>query len=106
MTLRRGLNEAGICCHIPSYKGMLTPAHKECRLGFALEHLPHDENYWRNIIFTDEKVFQSVAAPARQCWWRPNTRYQENHIHHRAMSGSVAVSFWGWMLGYGPGDLV
>ncbi|XP_064120803.1 uncharacterized protein LOC135225396 [Macrobrachium nipponense] len=29
MTLRRRLHEAGIHCHIPAYKGWLTPAHKE-----------------------------------------------------------------------------
>ncbi|XP_064116690.1 uncharacterized protein LOC135222533 [Macrobrachium nipponense] len=106
MTLRCRLHEARIHSHIPAYKGWLTPAHKKCRLGFALKHLPHEENYWRIVIFTDGKVFQSVAARVRHCWRRPNTYYQENHIHHRAMSGRVAVSFWGWMWAYGPGELV
>ncbi|XP_068203840.1 uncharacterized protein [Palaemon carinicauda] len=57
--LNHSINWASATPHTMSVeKGMLIRAHKECRPGFALEHLPHDENCWRNIIFTDEKVFQ------------------------------------------------
>lgn len=106
MTTRRRLHEAGINCYIPAHKGWLTPTNKESRLGFALEHLPHTEEYWRSVIYTDETVFRSVGAEVRQCWRPPNTRYHEKNIQHRAVSGRVSVPFWGWMWAYGPGELV
>src|SRR3978361_1509899 len=40
-------------------KPFLTQANKEGRCGFALQYLVEEDNFWENVIFTDEKVFQS-----------------------------------------------
>ena len=78
----------------------------ECRLGFALQYLPMDHQFWENIIFTDEKYFTSVESRARHCWRRDNSRYEDKNIKKRARSGRVGVNFWGWMWAQYPGELV
>ena len=56
-TVRNRLSTAGINHHIPATKSSLTQTHKDTRLGFALQYLPEDIDFWRKVIFTDEKTF-------------------------------------------------
>ncbi|KAK4328864.1 hypothetical protein Pmani_000754 [Petrolisthes manimaculis] len=105
-TTRRRLHEGGIHCFVPAVKETLSPANKEARLEFALQYLPMEPEFWETTIFTDEKVFTSVESPARQCWRPKNTRYQPENICNIKRSGRKSTSFWGWMWGYGPGELV
>lgn len=65
-----------------------------------------DLEFWRSVIFTDEKCFSSVSAFGRQCWRVRNTRFARRNIHERTWSGRVSVSFHGWMWWGGPGELV
>jgi hypothetical protein len=39
----------------------LTPRHKETRVAFALEYMLRENDFWENVIFSDEKVFQSAS---------------------------------------------
>lgn len=105
-TCRRRLHKSGIHCYVPAKKQKLTQGHREARLGFALEYLPVDFNFWKNVIFTDEKSFSSVSEGARHCWRPVNTRYMEKNIEEIATSGRITVNMWGWMWAYGPGELV
>ncbi|KAK4327483.1 hypothetical protein Pmani_002039 [Petrolisthes manimaculis] len=98
--------DAYIHCFVPAVKESLSSANKETRLGFALQFLPMEPEFWETTIFTDEKVFPSVESPARQCWGPKNTRYQPENICNIKRSGRKSTLFWGWMWGYGPGELV
>lgn len=55
-TVRRTLHLNSIHAFVPAAREKLTQTHKESRLGFALEYLPYDEEFWKSVIFTDEKV--------------------------------------------------
>ncbi|KAK3892484.1 hypothetical protein Pcinc_003716 [Petrolisthes cinctipes] len=104
-TIRRRLKENKINCYVPA-KETLSQQHREVRLGFALQYLAVDPDFWKNVIFTDEKCFSSVEAGARICWRHVNTRYTPKHIQERSRSGRITANLWGWMWAYGPGELV
>lgn len=105
-TTRRRLKEADLRCYTPAQKEALTDIQKATRMGFALEHLSKDEDFWRTCIFTDEKVFSTVEAGQRHCWRQKNTRYEAENIAEKRTCGRRTVSFWGWMWAEGPGELV
>lgn len=105
-TTRRRLKEGGLHCYTPAKKEPLSQGHKETRLGFALEYLVKDLEFWQTCIFTDEKVFSSVETGQRHCWRPENTRYESENIAPKRMCGRKTVSFWGWMWAHGPGELV
>jgi hypothetical protein len=58
-TSRRRLRNSELRNHAAARKTRLTPRHKEARVGFALEHLAKDNAFWSQVVFSDEKVFQS-----------------------------------------------
>ena len=105
-TTRRRLRENNIGCCIPAVKQELSPTVREDRLGFALQYFIEDNTYWHNVIFTDEKCFSSVKAGDRICWRVRNTRYNEEHVVEKAVSGRISTSLWGWMWAFGPGELI
>lgn len=106
VTTRRRLREAGLNCHVPAVKEVLSEQNKAARLRFAQNNIRHGLDFWRKVIFTDEKCFSSVSKNGRHCWRLRNTRYEAKHINERARSGRVTVSFHGWMWAGGPGELV
>ncbi|KAK3884368.1 hypothetical protein Pcinc_011379 [Petrolisthes cinctipes] len=53
-TTRRRLPENSINCHVPACKEVLNDNHRETRLGFALQYLGEDVNFWNHVIFIDE----------------------------------------------------
>ena len=105
-TTRRHIKEGGIDCYVPAVKETLTEVNREGRLRFAQENIHHGIDFWRKVIFTDEKSFSSVASPGRVCWRPRNTRYKREHICEKTRSGRVSVSVHGWMWYGGPGELV
>ncbi|KAK3878830.1 hypothetical protein Pcinc_016638 [Petrolisthes cinctipes] len=105
-TTRRRLRENSINCHVPACKEVLNDNHRETRLGFALQYLGEDVNFWNHVIFSDESYFTSVEVKARHCWRQKGTRYDAENIQERAVSGRVRRNYLGWMWAYGPGELV
>nr|XP_027228746.1 uncharacterized protein LOC113820603 [Penaeus vannamei] len=79
-TTRRRLREHAISCHVPAVKEEPKEWHRDTRLGFALQHLVDDIDYWRNVIYSDESHFTSVEARARHVWRRIGTRYEACNI--------------------------
>lgn len=106
VTTRRRLVEYGLQCYVPAVKETLTEVNKAARLTFAQENIHHGLDFWRKVIFSDEKCFTSVSARGRQCWRMKNTRFQAKNIFERTRSGRVTVSLHGWMWYGGPGELV
>ncbi|KAJ3661684.1 hypothetical protein Zmor_006071 [Zophobas morio] len=56
---QRRLKQSGLRNQIAAKKMLLTPRHREARVGFALEYLARDQAFWNRVVFSDEKVFQS-----------------------------------------------
>ena len=42
---------------VAAKKPFLNDLNKEQRMGFALEYLPRDMDFWEKVVFTDEKIF-------------------------------------------------
>lgn len=105
-TVRNRLQEGNKGCYVPAVKECLNTHHKEARLGFALEYIQKDPEFWNTVIFTDETVLSTVEATARHCWREKGTRYLPENIVERKTSGRKTASFWGWMWAQGPGELV
>ena len=65
----------------------------------------HDEAYWQNVIFTDEKTFSSAAHGALHCWRLRGARFQEEDLILTYNSGCITKDVWGWMSHRGVGEL-
>lgn len=106
-TTRRHINEAGLKCSVTAQKEKLTQANREMRLAFAERYTQDifDQQFWKTVIWTDEKSFSTTAACRRVCWRPPNTRYEAQNIQEVSRSGRCSLSFHGWMWYGGLGDL-
>jgi hypothetical protein len=58
-------------CHPADRKIGLKQRHKEARVGFSLEHYALNDEFWDNVVFTDEKIFRS-RRNGRILIYRPN----------------------------------
>lgn len=56
-TIYRRLKKHGIRARVMARKDFLTPAQKELRLAFATEYGDKNEEWWKSVIFSDEKSF-------------------------------------------------
>lgn len=84
-------------------KYQLTEEKKQGRLIFALNHLLNDADFWRNVIFSDEKIFQSHNDGGIRVYRPPRSRFNENYIAPNDRSGRFSVNVWAWMSMEGLG---
>lgn len=102
-TIQRRLREAEVQHFAATEKGRLTKCNREHRLGFALEYLPFTPDFWRTVIFSEEKTFtlvkRSSDSPLKSSFdcSANSSRKTDN--------GKVTITLWGWMWAYGPGEL-
>jgi hypothetical protein len=54
---RDRLRDAGIYGRRPTKKNNLTDVRKAQRLRFAREHIHYTNEFWRKMIWSDEKTF-------------------------------------------------
>lgn len=101
-TVRRVWNEVGIHHGIAVKKPALTSAHREERVGYALENLTRD---WSNVIFSDEKTFQTDRHQRTHVYRPVNSRFDERYTQPNKRSGRVSDGIWGWISRDGPGEL-
>lgn len=73
-TVRKRLHEAGVHHRIPARKEKLTDRQREGRLQFALQHRDKEEEFWKRVVWTDEKTFNSTNHGRIHCWRRNDTR--------------------------------
>lgn len=104
-TVRRRLKEGNLKHRRPAKKIDMTEAHKEARVGFAMEFYNFD--WERNtVIFVDEKTFKSDKDGRKILWRRDKERYEQCNVLPNKLSGRLSLGFWGWMDREGPGELV
>ncbi|KMQ81946.1 paired box protein and transposase domain containing protein, partial [Lasius niger] len=103
-TVRNRLKDAGFKSRVPAKKPFLRPDHYTARLQYALNHLHWDEYRWRNVIFSDEKIFCSYGnGPPRI--WRPteSDRFDERYISNiQGKSKRFTIPVWGCISFDGP----
>ncbi|KAG4078916.1 hypothetical protein HA402_005576 [Bradysia odoriphaga] len=102
-TIRRVWSDIGINHGIAARKPKLTEAQKEARMGYALENLTRD---WNNVLFSDEKTYQTDRHQKLHVCRPKNSRFNERYIQKSQRSGRISAGFWGWIGRDGPGELV
>ncbi|KAJ8911733.1 hypothetical protein NQ315_003633 [Exocentrus adspersus] len=74
------------------------------RVQFANEFLIHGEEFWNNVVFSDEKTFQSCNSGRLRVYRPRNTRFEENYtLTSTNNSGRFSVNVWAWISVNGPG---
>lgn len=84
-------------------KIFLTDEHKRRRVQFANEMLNHGEDFWNNVVFSDEKTFQSCNNGRLRVYRPRNTRFEEKYTMRTNNSGRFSVNVWAWISIQGPG---
>lgn len=96
-------DDKGIEHGIAVKKPKLTEAQKEARLGYALENLNRD---WSNVIFSDEKTYQTDRYQKLHVYRPKNSRFDPKYIQESQRSGRISAGYWAWICKDGPGELV
>jgi hypothetical protein len=66
-----------------------------------------DMDFWKRVVFADEKTFSSSTLSRHPlCWREAGTRFSEENVLATSHSGRITAAFWGWISYYGPGELV
>lgn len=102
-TARERVRLSELRCHPAVKKPFLTEANKEQRVGFALEFYLEPAIFWENVIFTDEKIFQSCYNGRIRVYRPPRTRFEEKYTQKDRSSGRFSVNVWGWISAQGLG---
>lgn len=94
--------DTGIYHGVAARKSNLTPAHCQARLNFAVANLHRD---WSNVIFSDEKTFQTDRHQKMHVYRPRNSRYDQRYIQPNQRSGRLTAGIWGWISSDGPGEM-
>jgi hypothetical protein len=84
----------------------LTEKNKAGRIRFAQEYINQDNNIWNNVVFSDEKTFQSSHNGRNRVYRPPGSRYYEQYVKNYDRSGRFSLNIWGWISSRGPGVCV
>lgn len=101
-TIRKVWNDAGLDHHIAAKKPALTPQQCQNRLIYAHAN---QHRHWSNVIFSDEKTYQSDRHQKTHLYRPHNTRYDDQYIQPTRRSGRISAGIWGWISRAGPGEM-
>ncbi|GFT28772.1 transposable element Tc1 transposase [Trichonephila clavipes] len=75
-TVRKVLRKAGYNGRVARKKPLIGKRNRVKRLKFAKEHILKPQQFWNEVIFSDEPKFNIFGSDGRRMVWRkPNTSY-------------------------------
>ncbi|GFX25987.1 transposable element Tcb1 transposase [Trichonephila clavipes] len=78
-TVRRVLRKAGYNGRVARKKPLIGKKNRVKRLKFAKEHILKPQQFWNEVIFSDESKFNIFGSDGRRMVWRkPNTSHHPN----------------------------
>lgn len=106
-TIRRRLHEQQLFARVAIKKPFLTAQHQAKRLEFALTHRNWTPEQWKQVIWTDESIFE-IGKNFRQVlvWRTAYERYDNNCLTPTFKSGRTSVMIWGAFAGSQQSELV
>lgn len=104
-TARRRIRQSGVASFAAAKKTRLTEANKIRRMEWANDLNNRDQEFWENVIFSDEKVFQSSNNGKLRVYRPRGHRFNEEYIQPTDNSGRFSVHVWCWISARGTGNL-
>ncbi len=105
-TIRKRLGKNSIHERVQRQKPLLTKNNTTARLTFAQKYLDNPQDFWANILWTDEtKVKLFGRCVSRYIWHKTNTAFHKNSIIQTVKHGGGSVMVWGCFAASGPGWL-
>ncbi len=88
-TICRCLKEQGLLCHVQRSKPYISPANKEKRRLWAMQHARWTVEDWRRVIFLNKSKFMLFKSDGHQyCWIKPgqalDAHFTKKNIKHEA----------------------
>ncbi|GFT25999.1 transposable element Tc1 transposase [Trichonephila clavipes] len=79
-TVRRILRKAGCNGRVAQKKPLIGKRNRVKRLKFAKEHILKPQQFWNEVIFSDENKFNIFGSDGRRMVWRkPITSHHPKH---------------------------
>ncbi|GFX15301.1 transposable element Tc1 transposase [Trichonephila clavipes] len=79
-TVRRVLRKVGCNGRVARKKPLIGKRNRVKRLKFAKEHILKPQQFWNEVIFSDESKFNIFGSDGRRMVWRkPNTSHHSKH---------------------------
>ncbi|GFY16498.1 transposable element Tc1 transposase [Trichonephila clavipes] len=106
-TVRRVLRKAGYNGRVARKKPLIGKRNRVKRLKFAKEHILKPQQFWNEVIFSDENKFNIFGSDGRRMVSRkPNTSHHPKHTIPTVKHGGGSAMVWGCMATSGVGKLV
>ncbi|GFX18836.1 transposable element Tc1 transposase [Trichonephila clavipes] len=95
-TVRRVLRKAGYNGRVARKKPLIGKRNRVKRLKFAKEHILKPQQFWNEVIFSDECKFNIFGSDGRLMVWRkPNTSHHPKHTTPTVKHGGGLVMILG-----------
>lgn len=106
-TIRRVIKSTGCNSRTARRKPLISKVNRKKRLEFAKKYLYVDENFWSDVIFSDESKYNIFGSDGKQRVWRkPNTELELRNLNLSVKHGGGSVMVWGCFSANGVGSLV
>jgi transposase len=100
-TVCRRVKKSDINNYVAAKKRKLTEENKQSRLLFALNYDLQEIQFWENMVFSDEKMFQSTNDGHVRVYRPRGTRFDENYVKALERSGRFSINTWAWISYHG-----
>ncbi len=105
-TIRKRLGKNSIHGRVSRQKPLLNKKNTKARLTFTKKSLDYPQDFWANILWTDEtKVELFGRCVSRYIWHKTNTAFHKKNIIPTVKHGGGSVMVWGCFAASGPGWL-
>lgn len=105
-TVRNTFKKFGYNGRVARKKFWVSKTNRQKRLDFAKDHRLKKEDFWNQVIFSDESKYNIFGSDGRRTVWRKkNTEMQPQNLVPTVKHGGGSVMVWGCMSAAGVGNL-